>query len=111
MNIHNMKNERLEQCRVYKVIYTVLGRGNKPLVQIKACVVAMDVADLADEIRKIVLGVEITQTTGDGQLLHEVAESVEIESAELVGRLHGVTDTAHQIIHKCNGQEQDQNGF
>jgi hypothetical protein len=66
----------------------------------------MDVADLADEIRKIVLGAEITSTDEDGKLdFHEVAEAVEIESAELIGRLHGVTDTAHQIIRKCDGQE------
>ncbi len=100
------KHERLEQCRVYRATYSVIGRENKRLVRIQACVVAMDVADLADEIRKIVLGKEINGVGEDGQLeFHEVAEAVEIESAELVGRLHGVTDTAHQIIRRCNDQE------
>lgn len=96
--------ERLEQCRVYKVIYSVYGRGGKHLTRIHSCVVGMDVADLADSIRKTVLGIEITDLDGEVKF-HEVAEAVEIESAELVGRLHGITDRAYGIIAKCDDQE------
>lgn len=91
-------NNRLEQCRVYKVLYTVIGRDKKPITRISACVVAMDVADLCDEIRNIVLGTEITNTENGEIKFHEVAEAIEIESAELIGRLHGVTNIAYRII-------------
>ncbi len=106
MSTQNAKNERLEKCRVYRVAYTVVGRNGKRFTRIQACVVAMDVADLADDIRRIVLGTEITNTNENGQIdFHEVVEAVEIESAELIGRLHGVTNTAHQIIRKCDDHE------
>lgn len=107
MSIHNAKNERLERCRVYKVSYTVMGRNGQPLTTVSGCVIAIDVSDLADSIRKIVLGTEITSLDGDGQIeLHEVVESVEIISAELVGRLHGITESVDLIINKLNDQEQ-----
>ncbi len=106
MSVHRTNNERLEQCRVYRVIYSVQGRGGKLLNRIQACVVAMDVGDVADQIRGTILGAELTITDPDGKLeFHEVAEAVEIESAELVGRLHGVTDRAYGIITKCDDQE------
>lgn len=101
-----MKNERLEQCKVYTVSYTVLGRGGKKLSRIEECVVAMDVADLVDEIRKLVMGVELTSIDDAGKLIHhEVAEAVEVESATLIGRLHGITGRAHAVVTRCDDQE------
>lgn len=98
-----VQNERLEQCRVYRVIYTVVGRSGKPISRIQACVVAMDVADVADQIRSSVLGTELTITGLNGDIeSHEVAEAVEIESAELIGRLHGMTDKAYRIVTNCD---------
>ncbi len=109
MSIHSLDNERLEKCRVYKVIYTIIGRNSKALTQIRACVVAMDVAELADNIRNKILGAEITVNDDEGNIkFHEVAEAVEIESAELIGRLHGITDASFNVIRKCNSQEADQ---
>ena len=107
MGMSNRKRQRLEQCRVYQVVYIVYGRGDRPLTQVRACVVAMDVADLVDQIRKTCLGVEITGTTPDGQFFHEVAERVEIESSLLMGRLHGITDRAYGIVATCDAQERE----
>jgi hypothetical protein len=108
MAIHNPKNERLEQCRVYRVIYRVIGRNSRLLTVVVACVVAIDVADLVDQIRRTCLGVEFTGTTTTGEFFHEVAEGIEIESAQLVGRLHGITDTAYRIITICDAQEKEE---
>lgn len=92
---------RYEQCRVYKVVYTAIGRNGKSFPKIEACVVAMDVTDLSSEIRNQLLGSEITNVDQDGLLtLHEVIEHIEIESAELIGRLHGITSLAFAIINE-----------
>jgi hypothetical protein len=98
----------LEKCRVYRVIYRIIGRNHRPLTAVVACVVAMDVADLVDQIRKSCLGIELTGTTQTGDFFHEVAENVEIESAQLVGRLHGITETAYRIVTTCDAQEREE---
>jgi hypothetical protein len=93
----------LEDCRVYRVQYTVIGQNKQVLSVFRGvCVVAMDVADVVDQIRKSCVGIEVTITGPDGQLFHSVAEDVEIESAELVGRLHGITDRSYRAIKQSD---------
>jgi len=94
---------RLEQCRVYVVTYTAYGREGVTIGRIKKCVMAIDVPDLVTSMTKELLGTELTESRPDGQFVHEVVERIEIESAELVGRLHGVTDAAFSIIRSVAG--------
>lgn len=108
MPIHNPDNQRLEVCRVYRVAYTVIGQNKIPITTKRdVCVVAMDVADLVDQIRKTCVGVEIAGDAGNVTPFFGVAEDVEIISAQLMGRLHGITDQAFKIITTCDEQERD----
>jgi len=105
MATHEPFAERLERCRVYAVSYVIFGRDKRPLTRIKACVVAMDVGDVVAQIQKSCLGIEITGTGLGGEFFHEVSENIEIESAELIGHLHGITDRAYKIITACDEHE------
>lgn len=108
MPIHDQNNQRLELCRVYQVSYTVIGQNGTVIATHRdMCVTAIDVADLVDQIRKTCVGVEIAGVNSDGQPFFGVAEDVEIASARLIGRLHGITDRAYGLITTCNRQERD----
>lgn len=96
---------QLEQCRVYQVSYSVIDGNASVIATIPTrCVIAIDVADVVDQIRKSCLGIEVTGTT-DGKFYHGIAEHVEIESVKLIGRLHGITDKSFAIITVCDQQE------
>jgi len=102
-----MKKQRLEECLVYIVTYIVVG-PNKVHITTKrnVCVIALDVADLVDQIKKI-CGTEIAGIDSNGINFFGVAEDVEIISAQLIGNLHGITDNAFKIVMACDKQERD----
>lgn len=100
---------RLEGCAVHQVTYTVFQNPQLNLATFKdVCVIALDAADVVDQIRRKCVGAEINYYDGVGNLHHGIADYVVIESVQCVGRLHGITDDAYLMIMQCVQQERAQ---
>jgi len=90
-----------EQCRIYFVVYSIIGRDKELLSRTEAYVLAVDADDIIKQIKEECLGIEINiKDEETDELTHFVAEDVDFESIELVGTLRGLTEQAVEILSR-----------
>lgn len=96
---------RLETLQLYKVSYVVL-QCHKPLLAINGVyVIALDVSDVVDQIKRKCVGIELSAPLPDGTTFCGIADAVSVVSVEHQGCLHGITDPAYAVILECDRQE------
>lgn len=90
-----------EITRLYRIKYLIYGRNKLLLLEMSSIMIAKDVADVIDAVRKKLLGVELNGTTADGESYFETVDEIDIIYCDLVAPIHGMTELGYSYLKKA----------
>ena len=87
-----------EISRLYKTKYVIYGRNRKELLEMCSCVIAKDVTEIVDCLRKRLLGIELNGKGDDGEPYYMTVDAIEMINCEMIAPIHGMTDQSFSDI-------------